>query len=600
MGTLSVLLMSGVIQDGWAHAHGKVDQSFLTPWHAILYSTMALNGLVLGGIALRNRFGAGYAPLRALPYGYTTALFGVVLFALGGVADLAWHSAFGIETGIDALISPSHLLLAFSGMLVFSGPIRSIAHQYGPQTGGWKALGPMVFGLLASLTMLGFFLGYAQPVEDGFTTSTIQRDTNGTLVASLYSVAPGGALARLPIPANLDIWGVSSSPDDTHVVYRAQPPRAADGGGTPPSDLYVARADGSNAVRITHSGRHDTQAAWSPKGDAIAYVSLPAGTSGNFSLHVVRPDGTGDRTLVDGTTTVGSPSWSPDGTQIAYGSRNGIDDEIAVVAAAGGTPHWLAFTKGANRPAWGPGRIAFEGDDATIRTAALDGSGLTVVAKDHAADAAWSPDGKQIAYAYPDGGSTQIFVAAPDGSHARNASQLSGMDAAHPSWGAGGRIFFTASGRPSPEHTYVGFSLAEAAVLLQAVVIAGVMLVAVRRWRAPVGTFSVTLPLFALAMAAQTDTYYDAIPALIVGLLADCALALFGDRVRGGRGFYAFAFLLSAASFAGYLAATIVASHGAPAWPPNMLLGSPILAGIAGLLVAFCYEPPLPEAAPTA
>ncbi len=121
-------------------------------------------------------------------------------------------------------------------------------------------------------------------------------------------------------------------------------------------------------MRITHSGRHDTQAAWSPKGDAIAYVSLPAGTSGNFSLHLVRPDGTGDWTLVDGTTTVGSPSWSPDGTQIAYGSRNGIDDEIAVVGVAGGAPRWLAFTKGANRPAWAQ---AASRSRATMRRSAL-------------------------------------------------------------------------------------------------------------------------------------------------------------------------------------------------------------------------------------
>ena len=33
--------MGGVFLDGWAHAHGKVDRTFLTcftPWHAALYS----------------------------------------------------------------------------------------------------------------------------------------------------------------------------------------------------------------------------------------------------------------------------------------------------------------------------------------------------------------------------------------------------------------------------------------------------------------------------------------------------------------------------------------------------------------------------------
>ena len=50
MAVLAALIMAGVIQDGWAHAHGLVDQSFFTPWHAILYGCMALSGIVLAEI----------------------------------------------------------------------------------------------------------------------------------------------------------------------------------------------------------------------------------------------------------------------------------------------------------------------------------------------------------------------------------------------------------------------------------------------------------------------------------------------------------------------------------------------------------------------
>src|SRR5271165_3665085 len=95
MALLSAVLMGGVIQDGWAHAHGQVDQSFLTPWHAILYSAMALNGIVLGAIAVLN-LNRGYPVARTLPYGYWLALGGVILFAVGGGADLVWHMLFGI------------------------------------------------------------------------------------------------------------------------------------------------------------------------------------------------------------------------------------------------------------------------------------------------------------------------------------------------------------------------------------------------------------------------------------------------------------------------------------------------------------------------
>ncbi len=595
MAVLTVVLMGGVIQDGWAHAHGMVDQSFLTPWHAILYSMMVVNGIVLGAFAIRNRVG-GYPVRRALPYGYMLALIGVVLFALAGVFDLWWHTLFGIETSIIGLISPSHLVLALSGMLVFSGPIRSIARQYAGDTAGWRRVGPAVLGLLASLTMLGFFTAYAQPIEDGFTAKTIQRDQSGVPVASLYVTDQTGAtLTRLQVPPNLDIWGVSGSPDGRHIVYRAQPPQGNESGSEPTSDIYVARPDGSGAVRITHSGRHDTQPAWSPDGAWLAYISLPAGTSGNFSLHVVRPNGRDDRTLVDGTTTLSAPVWSPDGKQIAYGSRNGLDQEIAVVDAGGGAPHWLPFTKGASSAAWSGDRIAFEGDDSVLRSTTTTGTDARVLAK-NANSVAISPHGGKLAYLATGGGGTQVFVANADGTKSRDVSTLSGLDAGHPGWGAGGKLFFTATGRAVPERTFVGLSLAEAANLLQAVLLTGVLLVAVRRWRVPTGTFTVVLTLFALAMAAQTDAYYDAVGALVTGLLADAALAVYRERLRSGVGFYAFAFALPTVFFTTYLIATIVAGGAGTAWEPNMLLGSPLLAGVAGLLVAFCYEPPLPQA----
>lgn len=38
---------------------------------------------------------------------------------------MLWHSRFGIEAGIEALLSPTHLVLALGGMLMVSGPLRA-------------------------------------------------------------------------------------------------------------------------------------------------------------------------------------------------------------------------------------------------------------------------------------------------------------------------------------------------------------------------------------------------------------------------------------------------------------------------------------------
>src|SRR5579884_2236834 len=116
--------LGGLFLDGWAHNHGKVDNTFFTPWHAVLYSAFFLNGLVLGVVLLLNHR-RGRSWFTALPKGYALSFLGTPLFIIGGVGDLVWHTLFGFEIGIAPLLSPTHLLLALSGFLIMSGPLRA-------------------------------------------------------------------------------------------------------------------------------------------------------------------------------------------------------------------------------------------------------------------------------------------------------------------------------------------------------------------------------------------------------------------------------------------------------------------------------------------
>ena len=121
---LCTILVGGIYLDGWAHAHGKVDGTFFTPWHAVLYSGFAIAGAFLVLNLLRNRV-KGYPWLEALPPGYSISLLGVIIFAVGGVLDLIWHILFGIEMNVDALLSPTHLMLALGVVLMVTGPLRA-------------------------------------------------------------------------------------------------------------------------------------------------------------------------------------------------------------------------------------------------------------------------------------------------------------------------------------------------------------------------------------------------------------------------------------------------------------------------------------------
>lgn len=164
MTVLSGALVGGTYLDAWAHEHGRVDQSFFTPWHGILYSAMLAVGLFLFGAFARG-LQRGAAWRRALPVGYGLSLIGTLVFAAGGVGDMIWHILFGIESNLEALLSPTHLLLALGWVLIVGGPLRA-AWQREDDTGGWSAQLPKIISLAFILAVFAFFTVYANPFAE--------------------------------------------------------------------------------------------------------------------------------------------------------------------------------------------------------------------------------------------------------------------------------------------------------------------------------------------------------------------------------------------------------------------------------------------------
>jgi Tol biopolymer transport system component len=97
-------------------------------------------------------------------------------------------------------------------------------------------------------------------------------------------------------------YGPSRSPDGAQVaLFRDLSNRMTGSHGPPePIDLLAVSPDGSNVVAVAKNVESSWPASWSPDGRFVAYVRLG-------SVHVVRPDGTGDLTLGPGS----SPAWSP-------------------------------------------------------------------------------------------------------------------------------------------------------------------------------------------------------------------------------------------------------------------------------------------------
>ncbi len=164
---LSMLFLAGLWIDGWAHFHGRVDDSFFTPWHLVFYSAFGLCAAFLI-INLFLNVRKGFSFTRALPKGYWLSLIGVTIFALGGVGDMIWHTLFGIEDGTEALLSPTHIMLAIGMALVFTGPVRAAWNraQSTDASGqrGWGALAPMIICITLVLSLIWFFTSYANPI----------------------------------------------------------------------------------------------------------------------------------------------------------------------------------------------------------------------------------------------------------------------------------------------------------------------------------------------------------------------------------------------------------------------------------------------------
>lgn len=200
---LGAWLMIGLFVDGYVHntAAGGELESFFTPWHALLYSGFAASAAWIA-LPMRHTAGPIRRRLAELPRGYAAGVVGVVVFAVGGLADSIWHSLLGIEVDLEALLSPPHLVLFAGAMLIVSTPAR--AAWYRPERApGLRAFLPALASVTLSTLLVGFFLMYSSGMFDFHASARFAAvfDPGGTLAetpAFIHEVLSGfGVTARL-------------------------------------------------------------------------------------------------------------------------------------------------------------------------------------------------------------------------------------------------------------------------------------------------------------------------------------------------------------------------------------------------------------------
>ena len=201
--TLAIWFLGGLYLDGWAHNNLSSSlESFFTPWHAVFYTGFLAVGGYHAWLMWQNHR-RGYAWSAALPVGYELSLWGLGIFAAGGAGDMLWHEILGIETGIEALFSPTHLMLATGIALIVAGPLRSTSHRLQAETADWRALFPLILSLTFLLSLFTFMAQFAFLLTDPWVLTGRRAGIDGEIrqvVGMLAALLNTGLLMGVVLP----------------------------------------------------------------------------------------------------------------------------------------------------------------------------------------------------------------------------------------------------------------------------------------------------------------------------------------------------------------------------------------------------------------
>lgn len=211
------------------------------------------------------------------------------------------------------------------------------------------------------------------------------------------------------------------------------------------TEIYGLDMSRGTTRQLTHTAHPDTASrfpAWSPGGDAIAFVR--EGPDGLGLLYVMNSDGTNPRPLTRTVARYEHPTWMPDGHTVVY--EMGVGDDwglyhIGVTNAASGrfAPEDQALYQPSVAPD-GRAIAVVTGSAEAWRIGILDVEAATlrvIAGSIDAGSVQWSPDGRWLAFDGVVGTNFDLYRMRPDGTDLERLTKEEAVDA-RPVWNTPG------------------------------------------------------------------------------------------------------------------------------------------------------------------
>lgn len=156
----AVFLLAAYI-DAWDRSRPPGVPGQLGPWDeaGVTAGWLCITALLIYTLLRSLQRGVPFG--RALPNGYDLSLAGCLVFGAAAAVDGTISRGLGFGSGIEALVTPTHLFELIGGGLMVSGPLRAAMRRRDEAAGL-----PAIVSAALLLSTLTFFTQFANPLVD--------------------------------------------------------------------------------------------------------------------------------------------------------------------------------------------------------------------------------------------------------------------------------------------------------------------------------------------------------------------------------------------------------------------------------------------------